>query len=940
MKKRLFGLLVTLCMALGLTPAMPVRAEETHTHCICGASHTVIGDHTDSGEYSGTWTGTATLPTQSGYYYLTDNVTISSTWEPVDGIVLCLNGHTITGTATATGYNGFIELNGDFTLTDCQANEGKIETEAENRACIYSSGNFNLYGGSIEHTNSATGTGVLVSSGKTFNMYGGKITNNSSGGVYNLGTFNMSGGSIIGNAIESFGGGGVSNSGNFYMSGGSITGNTACKGGGVYNSGTFEMSDGTITGNTANTESGKGGGVFNYSGKTFTMSGGKITGNDANDNGGGVYNNGTFKVLSTVVVNNNIINVFSSANNVYLPDSKVITINNALYPGTSIGVTVENPPTEGNSVNITDGADSGNEQYFFSDNTAYETYYDSNKIKLKLKETCSHSGSKVTGQAATCTANGWKDYYQCSKCNKYFSDSACTTSISNLQTWKEGDGKLVAPGHNWTYSANGDTLTASCSRKATCNVADMPLTLTANTVAHTGSSYSGATISNTSAWEGAGLATPTIMYEGTDGTSYESSATAPTAAGRYKATITVNGKTAAAPFSITGDSHTLKVESGANGTAGIEGRPVTTAAIRQYADVTLTATPSTGYQFKQWSISGASITISNNKFIMPDSDVTVTAEFEKISSTGGGSSSGGSSSGGSSSDSSSSGGSSTTPSTDKDKDNGTKTETTTLPDGTKVETTTKTDETTGTTTVEEKKTAPDGTVQSTLVESNAATGEEFTVTKTESKDGQVSSVLATLKTEDATVTKAKADKAEALANMKNIPFRVKVFDENGKLDYKVRVNTADVKADTTLYVYKYDSKTKTYNMVESEYQKISSDDKANIVCDFEKLSVTQRYEFVAQDRAERIDKKILATVKVKTAQKSVKENQSTTFKMDEKLNMENVSSIKYATTDQKIATVSKSGKITAKGSGTVVIKATVTLLNGKTKTVRMTIKVK
>ena len=176
--------------------------------------------------------------------------------------------------------------------------------------------------------------------------------------------------------------------------------------------------------------------------------------------------------------------------------------------------------------------------------------------------------------------------------------------------------------------------------------------------------------------------------------------------------------------------------------------------------------------------------------------------------------------------------------------------------------------------------------------------------------------------------------------MKNIPFRVKVFDENGKLDYKVRVNTADVKADTTLYVYKYDSKTKTYNMVESEYQKISSDDKANIVCDFEKLSVTQRYEFVAQDRAERIDKKILATVKVKTAQKSVKENQSTTFKMDEKLNMENVSSIKYATTDQKIATVSKSGKITAKGSGTVVIKATVTLLNGKTKTVRMTIKVK
>ena len=193
---------------------------------------------------------------------------------------------------------------------------------------------------------------------------------------------------------------------------------------------------------------------------------------------------------------------------------------------------------------------------------------------------------------------------------------------------------------------------------------------------------------------------------------------------------------------------------------------------------------------------------------------------------------------------------------------------------------------------------------------------------------------------ESAVTKAKADSAEALANMKNIPFRVKVFDENGKLEYKVRVNTADVKANTTLYVYKYDAKTKTHNMVESEYQKISSDENANIVCDFEKLTATQRYEFVAQDRADRIDKKILATVKAKNAQKSVKENRTTTFKMDEKLNMENVSSIKYSTADKKIATVSKSGKITAKNIGTVVIKATVTLLNGKTKTVRMTIKVK
>ncbi len=888
MRKRFFGLLVTLCMALGLMPAMPVRAEDTHTHCICGATGCTGAGHDDTQ----TWTAvtdtnengtiekaeldrqiTAGTSEAPKYYYLTANVSLQelgSAWHPADNTVLCLNGKSITSEDNACIV---IQAYYTFTLTDCM-NGGKISLTNEDRKheivdMYQPSSTFNMYGGSLSDSTNLLYGAVDMASRCTFNMYGGSISGNSLRNTLNTGIVEI-------------------------------------------------PSDGI-----------------------FNMYGGSITGNTVTDKAGGVYNGGTFNASGNAIVDNNIVSGGAIERNVYLKSNKIININGALGASAKIGVTVD--AQENDSLVIADvytDAMSSTDGKIFSDQT-YNVIRDVSNNQIKIKRDCGHSSVvKVNGQAATCAADGWMEYYKCSRCEALFKDENKTEQISNFDDWKAGDGKIDKVSHSWTYSANGDTLSASCSRKATCHEEDKTLTLTASTVEHSGNPYSSATISNTSAWEGAGLATPTIMYEGTDGTSYESSATAPTAASRYKATITVNGKTAAAPFSITGDSHTLKVESGANGTAGIEGRPVTTAAIRQYADVTLTATPSTGYQFKQWSISGASITISNNKFIMPDSDVTVTAEFEKISSNGGGSSSGGSSSGGSSSDSSSSGGSSTTPSTDKDKDNGTKTETTTLPDGTKVETTTKTDETTGTTTVEEKKTAPDGTVQSTLVESNAATGEEFTVTKTESKDGQVSSVLATLKTEDATVTKAKADKAEALANMKNIPFRVKVFDENGKLDYKVRVNTADVKADTTLYVYKYDSKTKTYNIVESEYQKISSDDKANIVCDFEKLSVTQRYEFVAQDRAERIDKKILATVKVKTAQKSVKENQSTTFKMDEKLNMENVSSIKYATTDQKIATVSKSGKITAKGSGTVVIKATVTLLNGKTKTVRMTIKVK
>lgn len=79
-------------------------------------------------------------------------------------------------------------------------------------------------------------------------------------------------------------------------------------------------------------------------------------------------------------------------------------------------------------------------------------------------------------------------------------------------------------------------------------------------------------------------------------------------------------------------------------------------------------------------------------------------------------------------------------------------------------------------------------------------------------------------------------------------------------------------------------------------------------------------------------------VKVNTANKTVKENKSAKFKFDKGLNMDNVKSVKYSTTNKKVATVSKSGKIKAKDAGKVTVK--VTLLNGKTKTVKMTIKVK
>ena len=53
------------------------------------------------------------------------------------------------------------------------------------------------------------------------------------------------------------------------------------------------------------------------------------------------------------------------------------------------------------------------------------------------------NGVLQSGQAATCTVNGWKDYYKCS-CGKIYADAACTNEITSLEAWKNGDGKIVA----------------------------------------------------------------------------------------------------------------------------------------------------------------------------------------------------------------------------------------------------------------------------------------------------------------------------------------------------------------------------------------------------------------------------------------------------------------------------------------------------------------
>lgn len=355
---------------LKLNSGIWLESADTHTHCVCGGHYSTDSNHSTHKELE--WTGVSSLKviTTAGNYYLLNDVEVkydssngTNTWQPENGVKLCLNGHSIISNDDST--RGMIKVDdgATFDLTDCKTT-GKVTHGENNRGkatgkgvdigwdTISSSFNnttFNLWGGSITGHASGNGSGVTVYGG-TFNMYGGKITGNSAdikdssygggGGVYvdRNGKFNLYKGEISDNTASRQGGGGVINWGTFTMYDGLITGNTVTLtgdstyeysadqgGGGVLNRGTFTMKNGTISDNTvvpfSDDGTQGGGGVYNARG-TFTMENGTITRNqalnytdsrtdaaadgDACGNGGGLYNasGATAKIENAVITEN------------------------------------------------------------------------------------------------------------------------------------------------------------------------------------------------------------------------------------------------------------------------------------------------------------------------------------------------------------------------------------------------------------------------------------------------------------------------------------------------------------------------------------------------------------------------------------------------------------------------------------------------------------
>lgn len=345
-KKRIISIVLCLC---ALLCAASVRAEaaDEHSHPICGANHTDVGNHTSAPCSNVTWQawdGTDTIgndffkDSNTKYLYLSRDVEMSDKWT--DTIVpegktlyLCLNGHSLT--RKASGYT--INVYGTLVLCDCNGSrqgKGVISHGKKDNGSLYGADGiyvvdnaiFTMHGGTISNND---GSGVLVSGG-TFTMYGGEISHNTrttssaegGGGVWVKnyksskekipGNFAMYGGTICNNEIQSstFGGGGVGmdSDGSFYMENGTITGNKCNNSGGGLD---IRCTTITIKGNSTisnNTCDGYGGGIFIGGDATGSITNCTISGNSAtgtNSKGGGLtFQNSTFTLKGCTITDN------------------------------------------------------------------------------------------------------------------------------------------------------------------------------------------------------------------------------------------------------------------------------------------------------------------------------------------------------------------------------------------------------------------------------------------------------------------------------------------------------------------------------------------------------------------------------------------------------------------------------------------------------------
>ena len=172
-------------------------------------------------------------------------------------------------------------------------------------------------------------------------------------------------------------------------------------------------------------------------------------------------------------------------------------------------------------------------------------------------------------------------------------------------------------------------------------------------------------------------------------------------------------------------------------------------------------------------------------------------------------------------------------------------------------------------------------------------------------------------------------------NGKHTYVTIQVTDPAGNVSYTLTVNTADIQTGNKLYVCAKDQKTGAYVLVNDKSYTVTKAGNVNFSADSKK-----DYVLMDQKDMDQVTAKILKTVTLKNKTVQVKKGKQKKVSLSAALNMDNVESVSYQSNNKKIASVNKKGTIKSNKKGTASIRVTVTLNNGKTKVLKLKVKVK
>ena len=480
---------LTVTVKFGGVAVLEATTHSTHSHHVCGASHTDIGDHTTGACKEITWEawdGTSEITYDSNntaYVYLTDNVTRDATLN-VKGhtLYLCLNGYSIT--SSNAGDVIYAQEGAKFILCDCNGGGKITHSDGVKGRGVHdgfgssNSATFIMYGGEISGNYAGTsdggndGAGVEVS-GSDFTMYGGKISDNHVEKVFN------DGGEISDNTSVKIGGGVASISSSVTIGGGIISGNTATSDGGgiwTYSSNVIICDESVVKNNYA----ANGGGVYFYgiysSHKLDISDSVRIANNTATSDGGGVYyycssTLGDFLTISDLVKISQ--NAATNGGGIYIETSN-LTIDNGSITGNTAAGNGGGVYFNGKTFKISGGADiSGNTK----DSASNNVYLTTDKY-ITITGELTGSKIRVMTEAVPDDSNYVKIAYS-SNSNyadpeKFQYENDGTLSVSKVVSSSAAD--LVVCKHNWST----DWSTDSSNHWHECNICKG----TNDTVAH------------------------------------------------------------------------------------------------------------------------------------------------------------------------------------------------------------------------------------------------------------------------------------------------------------------------------------------------------------------------------------------------------------------------------------------------------------------------